>query len=361
MHRLSSLVLLMAACGSSLPANPCGELIRVGGTCVCPDGSTPIDAWRCALPDGGVITAPNAPDGSVADAEPSSDAGLGGDASCVPTPEVCNGRDDDCNGSADDAPEFECVSNSRGECTTECGSTGTRDCSPSSCTWTFCTPPTEQCNYRDDDCDGRIDPEMQTLVFATEFGVRNQAMRSWAIGTSPVIILTLFDDGTLIGQRFDSETRAETGSSQVVMTGLEPWGLTTEIVPSLAGGFVIFYSRESVGVREIVAHEYGATFESVRSSMIASGANAGSVAAARGTDGYLVVFENGGPLQIVRVAPSLVAGTPWQVEQAAPGMYSVAADTVGGYWLTYSRWPGGLFVQRVRPEGIGTRSPHRGS
>jgi hypothetical protein len=74
--------------------------------------------------------------------------------SCAPPAETCNGRDDDCDGAADDG--LGCVQGTTGGCTTSCGSAGTRTCS-SACAWGGCTAPAETCNGADDDCDGSVD------------------------------------------------------------------------------------------------------------------------------------------------------------------------------------------------------------
>ena len=73
---------------------------------------------------------------------------------CTPPPETCNGADDDCDTVADDG--FTCRRGATGTCTTSCGSTGSRTCS-TSCTWGSCIPPSESCNGTDDDCDGVCD------------------------------------------------------------------------------------------------------------------------------------------------------------------------------------------------------------
>jgi MYXO-CTERM domain-containing protein len=69
--------------------------------------------------------------------------------SCTPSTETCNGRDDDCDGQVDDG-----VTRS---CSTECGS-GTQRCSAGS--WGACSAPAptaDVCNGADDDCDGTAD------------------------------------------------------------------------------------------------------------------------------------------------------------------------------------------------------------
>ncbi|MDI7270092.1 MAG: MopE-related protein, partial [Myxococcota bacterium] len=76
---------------------------------------------------------------------------------CVPTPEYCNGLDDDCDGITDEG--FECAAGGAVACTTICRSTGVGTCSdvcmlpPAAA----CTPPAEVCNGIDDDCDGETD------------------------------------------------------------------------------------------------------------------------------------------------------------------------------------------------------------
>lgn len=60
-----------------------------------------------------------------------SSTGLCIDPGCVPASEICNGRDDDCDGASDEGT------------TNACGTCG--------------EPPTERCDGDDDDCDGTID------------------------------------------------------------------------------------------------------------------------------------------------------------------------------------------------------------
>ena len=78
-------------------------------------------------------------------------------ATCPPPAEACNGLDDDCDTVADDG--FACVRSQPTACTTSCGSTGTGTCG-TDCTRpapAACTPPAEVCNGRDDDCNGSTD------------------------------------------------------------------------------------------------------------------------------------------------------------------------------------------------------------
>ena len=78
-------------------------------------------------------------------------------ASCVPPGETCNGADDNCDGEADDG--FPCVRGAAVGCTTSCGTGGNGTCSDL-CTLpaaSECAPPAETCNGADDDCDGTCD------------------------------------------------------------------------------------------------------------------------------------------------------------------------------------------------------------
>jgi len=74
--------------------------------------------------------------------------------SCEPPAEICGGGDDDCDGNVDETAA--CAVGETRDCTSECGSTGTQTCT-ASCGWPLCTPPAEVCNGSDDDCDGSID------------------------------------------------------------------------------------------------------------------------------------------------------------------------------------------------------------
>lgn len=74
----------------------------------------------------------------------------------APRAERCDGIDDDCDGHVDNG--YACALGSGASpCATVCGSTGTQGCL-ANCTLTACTPPAEVCDLRDEDCDGRCDP-----------------------------------------------------------------------------------------------------------------------------------------------------------------------------------------------------------
>ncbi|MCC6877717.1 MAG: putative metal-binding motif-containing protein [Sandaracinaceae bacterium] len=86
-----------------------------------------------------------------------------GFGACVAT-EVCNGCDDDADGTIDDG--FTCTGGSTQSCTTSCGTTGTRACNGSCSGYGACTA-TEACNGCDDDGDGTSDEDFACRQGAT--------------------------------------------------------------------------------------------------------------------------------------------------------------------------------------------------
>jgi hypothetical protein len=89
---------------------------------------------------------------------------------CLASPGGCCGDRIDCNdGRGDVHPdEYECVAGGDGDCTTTCGSEGSRECS-AECVWSACAPPAaETCNGTDDDCDGETDESFACPAGAEE-------------------------------------------------------------------------------------------------------------------------------------------------------------------------------------------------
>ncbi|MBI5500229.1 MAG: putative metal-binding motif-containing protein [Deltaproteobacteria bacterium] len=77
--------------------------------------------------------------------------------SCTVTAsESCNGIDDNCNGATDEV--FACRLGATQGCTTACGTGGSQSCQAGSCTWGSCCAPAEICgNGCDDNCAGGVD------------------------------------------------------------------------------------------------------------------------------------------------------------------------------------------------------------
>jgi len=89
------------------------------------------------------------------------------DNTCIPASptELCNGKDDNCDGKCDES--FTCCAGQTESCTTSCNSRGSRTCS-NSCSWSSCQPPPEECNGSDDNCDGRCDEGFECCMGTDE-------------------------------------------------------------------------------------------------------------------------------------------------------------------------------------------------
>ncbi|MBU52524.1 MAG: hypothetical protein CL920_27835 [Deltaproteobacteria bacterium] len=79
--------------------------------------------------------------------------------------ETCDGKDNDCDGQIDE--DFPQKGLPCSEGVGECARTGTYDCAPGGqatvCNANPAPPMTELCNGKDDDCDGRVDEDFPTL------------------------------------------------------------------------------------------------------------------------------------------------------------------------------------------------------
>ncbi len=85
--------------------------------------------------------------------------GDGGFTSCMPAnplPETCNGRDDDCNGQVDDLPDLSCGLGPCRRVAAACVDGGAGTCTPG-------MPGPELCNGVDDDCNNTIDDGVTPL------------------------------------------------------------------------------------------------------------------------------------------------------------------------------------------------------
>jgi len=163
-RRIPSLLALLGAagCSSSPPAPveacsaamPCEQrLACVDGACVEPDepqgsdGAPPIDAM---VPDG----PPMPPDGDAApDAASPADAGA-----CLDMDDPCDHVDDDCDGRIDETHGDPCIStHEMAEMDAICELEGIIVCRDGMPACERPADPVELCNGRDDDCDGAVD------------------------------------------------------------------------------------------------------------------------------------------------------------------------------------------------------------
>ncbi len=88
---------------------------------------------------------------------------------CVgPDSERCNGLDDDCDGEVDEG--FACRAGEVVACTTSCGSTGVGNCTATCAlpSGGSCSPPPDGCNGEDDDCDTTCDEAFECCLGRSE-------------------------------------------------------------------------------------------------------------------------------------------------------------------------------------------------
>lgn len=183
----ASLGLFGASCDDDGPCKTMGA-VRVHGVCDCPDGSVHnVSTNACVTPmserserdsDGGRSASSeldsSQPTAAMRDSAPLGDSGsdsaapVGPDptiatAGCTPQPELCDGRDNNCNGSVDE------------ELKNACGAACGKVVPPEDCTTTIddncdgqinegctkppasCVPAREVCDGVDQDCNGAVD------------------------------------------------------------------------------------------------------------------------------------------------------------------------------------------------------------
>ncbi|MDY0061810.1 MAG: putative metal-binding motif-containing protein [Myxococcota bacterium] len=115
----------------------------------------------------------------------------------VPTAELCNGEDDDCNGTSDGFTQT-CYSGKEGTAGVGLCKTGTRTCSAGS--WSACAgeivPVAEICDNKDNDCNGAVDGNTQTCysgpggtsgVGICKSGVQTCTLGRWGSCTGEVL------------------------------------------------------------------------------------------------------------------------------------------------------------------------------
>lgn len=183
----------MRNCGSAIGAcRPGTQLCHLGAFYPCDGGTKPmneacngVDDNCDGVTDEAIIDLCTI-NGCQGAAQCIPDAGVPGGAHgmCMPVmtmQEQCNGRDDDCDGQVDENIIETCTIN---------GCAGTRFCLPGQDAGVFTqcapvNPATETCNGRDDDCDGTVDDVMPAIQ-SCGFGVCAQTAPACVDGGTPV-------------------------------------------------------------------------------------------------------------------------------------------------------------------------------
>lgn len=168
------------------------------------------------------------------------------DCACVPTAEVCNGRDDNCNGSVDegvaavyyrdaDGDGFGTASGTQAACGVPTGFVANKsDCNDASALTAPGLP--EICNGRDDNCDGIVDPS------CPKFSDGGPACSYGTVATTTVLSLTktYFADGKSIPAG-TYELRYEDGCMQYVSVSQADWRV------NWGGQWGWFFMQEGAG------------------------------------------------------------------------------------------------------------------
>ncbi len=194
----------------------------------------------------------------------------------------CDGGRADCDGIASNGCETSLLDCGPGEdCTTSCGSTGTRDCE-NLCA-PACTAPAETCNAADDDCDGRCD-DLGTCrravhrghsgttghVFSTDLGFVSSVGLEvesyfWVYADDPGGFSRLYRCAKASGKWFLTRNSTCEGDGSVVETlgwvaGSELCGSTPLYRLSAEGNH--FYTP-SATERDSAVSTYGYTYEGI--------------------------------------------------------------------------------------------------
>ncbi len=129
-------------------------------------------------------------------------ASPGDQCDCVPSPETCNNRDDDCDGRIDDGVRRNCYDGPAGSAGRGICSGGTETCTAGR--WGNCVgqvvPRAETCNRMDDDCDGRVDDNVCIMDAGT--------VRDAATSDRPTPVMDIPDQVT------DAPTDNDSGTAE---------------------------------------------------------------------------------------------------------------------------------------------------
>ena len=161
------------AVGCDVAGCPPGS-VPFEGRCIAPEDASEMDAGDAGDPDSGFDDPDAEPDTGVdagRDSGPPRDVG----PDCMPTEEVCNDEDDDCDGHVDEDVQTAYYVDADGDgrgapgtpmyaCAAPTGYAPSDDDCDDACATCF-PGGTETCNGRDDDCDATVDDGVATSFY----------------------------------------------------------------------------------------------------------------------------------------------------------------------------------------------------
>jgi hypothetical protein len=275
--------------------------------------------------------------------------------------EVCNGRDDNCNGTTDEG--FMCIPGTTGvPCATTCGSTGTGTCTATCMPAppTLCTPPLETCNDRDDDCDGIVDEGVARLGSATTLSVTS-TFGLELVGTQSGYVAVWRDNNSALYAQRLTATGALAGARLTLLDGTSSAtkvnAFAATYVPPVSAGsdaYVVVAWQQSADRDVYATRLNAATLATVTgaTSLYDETALFVEMEAAATVNDLLIAYPRTDSVRLVRATTAL--GTPSMRDQPATGVtgttwIALSAPRASRFLLAYTTTGGsaGITLQAL--------------
>jgi hypothetical protein len=263
--------------------------------------------------------------------------------------EICNATDDNCSGAPDES--FACVRGTPVSCTSSCGSMGTAACS-STCTiptGAACSPPAEVCNGVDDDCDGTADEQLFALGTPRVDSYAADFARPEAFTHGTNLYSFWHAGGTVSGWRHSLDG-APTVAAQVPLGGTANYDANVSSVGTVAWAHID--AAGDVVVRRIHLSNLTTTW----STTIAASATQVQIAVGT-THVFVFTIEGGGNIYRRRLdvaTGALMTGA--ELIGDSSGAFALADDGVDRQYLAYRDPVAIADIHTVRMQGNTTTS-----